>query len=260
MRLTKESIEKWRNRVSAPLGHCLVSARKDDSYIAGFPRSGSTWLRTILTNIVQPDAVGNPDVFNATIPAVSIRNSFKINKLSSPRLIMTHGTWRPEIRKVIYIVRDGRDVLISLYHYQTTRRGVSLSEKEFMQSYNNGVFGMTWAQNIYSWLVNGASTLGNDLMVLRFEDMKENTQSVIERTCEFLMIETSRSDIELAIKHASLENARYIEQARQGQLDNANASFYRSGCTQQWKLQEYKELIVDFIGTSSSAMKIAGYA
>ncbi|MFT6408683.1 MAG: hypothetical protein ACJAQ6_002103, partial [Arenicella sp.] len=112
-----QMIQKIRNRLSTPLGHLRLSHRPSDAYITAFPRSGSTWLRTILVNIMDPAADSNPDVFNARIPAVSIRNAAIINRLQSPRLIMTHSLWRQSIKKSVYLVRDGRDAFISSYHY-----------------------------------------------------------------------------------------------------------------------------------------------
>ena len=137
------------------MGHALISGRSDDAYICAYPRSGSTWLRTILVNILDPTAGSNPDVFNARIPAVSIRNAKRINGLDSPRLIMTHSAWRPAINKSVYLLRDGRDSFISSYYYHTARQGTTLDIDQYLDHYLSNEYGVTWAEHTESWLNYG---------------------------------------------------------------------------------------------------------
>jgi len=247
-----------RNRLSTSLGHTLLSKRVDDAYIAAYPRSGSTWLRTILVNILEPGACGNPDVFNARIPAVSIRNASLINHLASPRLIMTHSVWRASLKKAVYLVRDGRDAFISSYHYHVTREGSSVSVEDYYQLYSQQVYGKTWHQSVESWLGHGQEKMGKDIYILKFEDLKSDTFNVITKVCEFLNIQTSDEQILTAIDYASLDNAKKIEKQRQGNL-NDNASFYRSGETAQWMKDDYHKVMAQFESASKSALELADY-
>ncbi len=250
---------KIRNRVSAPLGHLRLSHRSSDAYIGAFPRSGSTWLRTILVNIMDPSANSNPDVFNARIPAVSIRNAPIINGLPSPRLIMTHSRWRRSIKKSVYLVRDGRDAFISSYHYHSTRNGVEMSIEDYYHFYINQIYGQTWEQHIESWLLKGQKTLGSQLLVISFEELKANTANVIEAVCNHLGISAQEGDVARAIDLASLDNAKKIERQRQGDIGDNNASFYRSGSSAQWKSPEYQHVMSKFQRRAKDALALAGY-
>ncbi len=252
-------VEKWRNRLSAPIGHLLISSRSDDTYIAAFPRSGSTWLRTILVNILEPEARGDPDIFNARIPAVSIRNSIAINQLDSPRLIMTHCCWNKNVSKVVYLIRDGRDAFISYLHFQLTRRGLDMNIEQFSKLYHNTVFGPTWATHTESWLEKGMPTLTNQSILVKFEDLKADTETEITRICEFLGITVTNKVLKIAIENASIENARKIEQMRQGEIIDNNASFYRHGTSEQWKEPVYQNVIKEFGEKSSNALRLGGY-
>lgn len=81
-------------------------------------RSGSIWLRTMLVNIMIPYASRNPDVFNAAIPCESIKQAPHNRRCGHHELsIVTYIYYRPEIKRSVYTIRDGRDVLISCYHY-----------------------------------------------------------------------------------------------------------------------------------------------
>ena len=252
-------LNKIRNRLSAPLGHVFVSSRVDDAYICAYPRSGSTWLRTILVNIIDPSADSNPDVFNARIPAVSIRNAKSINSLESPRLIMTHSCWRPVINKSVYLVRDGRDSFISSYYYHTVRQGATLDLEQYLDRYISREYGVTWAEHTESWLNAGRSTLSDQLHMIRFEDMKKNTHEVIRGICEFLNIDTNDNTIVTAIDKASLHNVRKIERRRQAMDVNGSSSFYRGGRVEQWKDPKYSEVIKAFELHFNSALKCATY-
>ena len=245
--------------MSTSIGHARLSKRHDDIYIAAYPRSGSTWLRTILVNILEPKAFGNPDVFNARIPAVSIRNAALINQLESPRLIMTHSVWRPSIKKALYLVRDGRDAFISSYHYHVTREGGDLSIEDYYQLYCQNVYGKTWHQHVESWLKGGQSDMADSLCLVKFEDLKSETFTTIINICEFLNIQADDKEVLNAIEFASLDNAKKIERQRQGALTNNNASFYRSGKTAQWQQEQYLELMERFELGSRSALELADY-
>lgn len=251
--------QKLRNRLSTPLGHSLLSKRDNDTYIAAFPRSGSTWLRTILVNILEPEAHGNPDVFNARIPAVSIRNASIINRLSSPRIIMTHSCWRPSINKAVYLVRDGRDAFISSYHYHVTREGQDMTLENYYKLYSRETYGRTWKQHTESFLTKGQHALGSNLLSLRFDHLKLDTLNSIKTVCAFLDIDADDISIEHAIKYASLENAKKIEQQRQGEFADQNASFYRSGSTAQWQQAEYADVMRDFERESFKPLKLAKF-
>ncbi len=251
--------QKIRNRLSAPVGHALLSKRDNDAYIAAFPRSGSTWLRTILVNILEPEAQGNPDVFNARIPAVSIRNASIINRLSSPRLIMTHSCWRPSMNKVVYLVRDGRDAFISSYHYHVTREGQDMTLEDYYQLYRREIYGRTWQRHTESFLLKGQQVLGGNLLSLRFDDLKLDTLHSIRGVCAFLNIDADDASIEHAISYASLENAKKIERQRQGDLADKNASFYRSGSNAQWQQAEYADVMREFERESFESLKLAKF-
>lgn len=254
--MTLSFSQKIRNNLSAPIGHALLSKRKDDAYIAAFPRSGSTWLRTILVNILDPSANSDPDIFNARIPAVSIRNASIINKLPSPRLIMTHSNWRPSINKAVYLVRDGRDAFISSYHYHITRNGLDMSIATYFELYRQQEYGQTWESHIKSWFDYGEKELSNALMVIRFEDLKNDTNACVMRVCSFLGIEADNISVQHAIALASLDNAKKIEQQRQGKIKDNNASFYREGRNEQWKNPQYREVISDFEVEAAWALKL----
>ena len=213
----------------------------------------------MLVNTINPLAKSDPDVFNATIPAVSIRNAKVINKLPSPRLIMTHSCWRPEFKNAIYVVRDGRDAFISSYHYHITRNKLSLSIEKYYELYSAGTYGITWEENVASWLREGRARMGDHLMIVRFEEMIKNPVNVVGDICSFIGVGNKGKAIHTAIEQATLEQAQKIENQREGVIADSNAAFYRKGSTEQWKQSEYANVIALFQKRAADSLQLAGY-
>lgn len=256
------SIHHYKTRLSLELGHKLIKQRPGDRYIVAHPRSGSTWLRTVIVNVLEPEARSNPDVFNAVIPGVSIRSSwFRVRRQEGDRIISSHTWYRRDIPKAVYLVRDGRDVLVSFYHYLITRRqGVeTLSFAKFFDEYCKGRYGYIWPEHVESWLLTGKDEMGDRLMVVRFEDMKADTEGVIGSILSFLNISEEPGRLRSAIEDARIERMRKIERSRIGELNVRDQSFYRGGRSGQWQDYFTPEIEEKFWAMSSVAMRVAGY-
>lgn len=233
MTLGKQLVQRLvGDRTLYRLRFALLDDRPDDQFIAAFPRSGSTWLRTMLTNVMVEGADSNPEVFNAHIPGMSLSRLRGLRAMPSPRLLMTHSHWQPDIQPAVYVVRDGRDALVSFYHYLTTRQGRSLSFEAFFDGYLAGRYGIPWHEHVEGWLGEGPAVLGDRLHVVHFEALKADPASEVERVLAFLGVEADRGRVEAAVEAASLSNMRKIERRRRGEISDPDASFYRGGATQ----------------------------
>lgn len=248
-----------RQLLSLELGHRLVNQKQEDMYIVSFPRSGNTWMRTMLAYLLNPASADDPDLRNRMIPGVSLRHVALINRLSSPRYIKSHTWYRQEITRAVYLVRDGRDVIISLYHYYITRQGKDQEFQSFLVDYLKGRFGQLWHTNVESWLVKGREVMGNNLLVVKFEDMKENTADILGDCADFLGITADSNQIEQAVDAATLPRMRKVEQQRKGKFSNSEAAFYRGGKTGEWKEYFVSGLIEDFFALNEYALRLAGY-
>jgi hypothetical protein len=66
-------------------------------YVMGFPKSGGTWVRRLLADLVDEHDKGQ-------------------GRSSGP-VIHDHWTYAPALRPAVYVLRDGRDVVVSLYFH-----------------------------------------------------------------------------------------------------------------------------------------------
>ena len=253
------SVFTFREYLSIELGHRLIKPRFDDQYLVSYPRSGNTWMRTMLGVLINPAADGDPDFTRQNIPGISVSNARKVNAHTSPRLIKSHTWYRKEIPRAVYLVRDGRDVLISLYHFYITRENKDLPFEEFYRDYSSGKYGQLWHENVKSWLIGGKEYLGDNLYVIKFEDLKADTNNALTRVANFLNLPAGSAEVGQAIQASAINRMRKIEMERRGPIDNVNASFFRGGKTGEWKDLFTAEIVDGFSRIAGEAMNLAGY-
>lgn len=249
-----------RRNISLPINHALIKERRSDQYIAAYPRSGSTWLRTVLAALMDPEKGFEPDVFNQIIPSVGAQYLSRISSLPDPRLIFSHTVFRPSLRRVVYLVRDGRDSVVSFYHMETTREGVKLPFADWFDLYCARRFGPRWDNNVESWLTRGKEHLGNNMLFVKFEEMKRNPVPHIQKISSFLNIPADDAAISHALEASSIDSAREREKRERGRIGDPNASFYRGGKTGQWREYLNGDIYARFLNLSRRAMSLAGYS
>src|SRR5499427_3424325 len=92
-----------------------VSVYPDDVFLVSYPRSGNTWTRFLLGNLIYQDEPITFKNIESRIPSIYIYSDRQL--LSLPRIFKSHDCFDPRYRTVIYIVRDPRDVTVSAFHY-----------------------------------------------------------------------------------------------------------------------------------------------
>jgi hypothetical protein len=262
----------WRSRLSFAIGY-FPNRRFNDGFIIAHPRSGSTWLRTIITNILEPDVKSNPDVFNSLIPGVSFRNVKQIRNLTSPRIMTSHTMYLPGLPKVIYMVRDGRDVLVSYYHYMVFRQSrFTVTERNhvepvdfatFINRYYRGFYGHIWDKHVLSWLDNDFASDNKRFLLVRYEDLSTDTSETLLRVTKFLGIPASINQIACAIDDANINRVRKIEQRRWQKkglgVPDSKVTFYGVGGKRPVENYFTSNALEAFSIRSEKALQLAGY-
>ena len=244
---------------SMEISHLLISPKPGDQYLASFPRSGNTWIRNMLGVLVDPSQEGNPDFTRQQFPGISLSNIYKIRHLDPPRIIKTHTWYRKSVSRAVYLVRDGRDVLVSVYHYNITRKKKDIPFSDFFYEYLAGRYGQSWSNNVASWLIDGKKDMGDELLIIHFDELKRDTSLILKKIARFFDIPFNDGLIDKAVKLASIERMRKIEAQRRGSIVNQNASFYRGGKTGEWIDYFTPEMEKAFYDEEGEMLKFAGY-
>lgn len=248
-----------RGRITSPVAHLLISPLSAQ-FIVSYPRSGSTWMRTMLVNVLDPNSKSDPAVFNRVIPGCTLTRLWDVYHAPSPRILSTHSTYRRNIKRAVYIARNGRDSILSLFRYTTVRVGLNMEFSKWFALYMKGCYGPRWDQHVVSWLTKGRKKLGKDMLVVRYEDCCAHPHDVLSNVCDFLGVRHTQSDIQRAIELSSIKNMRKWERKYVGEIKDENASFYRGKkINDEWNNLLTEEQRNKFLTVSGEALRLGGY-
>ncbi|XP_072264899.1 amine sulfotransferase-like [Pyxicephalus adspersus] len=226
--------------------------RDDDVFLITFPKSGTTWTQQILCLICYEGHRKGTEKIDTTermpwFESQTLNPVSDLNSLPSPRLFVSHlsETFVPkELKnkkaKVIYVMRNAKDVMNSLYHFQDI---LALAQKSpdfnhFFEKFMDGeVFAGKWFDHIRGWY-----THKNDynILFLKYEDMIKDLHSTVKQICFFLAIELDDEEIDIVVKKASFNEMKKDplsnkENVPDSIITRKVGSFIRKGQVGDWK-------------------------
>lgn len=230
-----------------------------DAFVGSYPRSGSTWLRFLLTEVLS----GTPATFenvNKIIPQVGEHHQAPRLLPKNGRLIKTHEAYRPEYYRGIYLVRDPRDVVLSEYAYQQALGLVSDDLDAYLNLFLDGrVNGYgSWQDHAQSW-IEAASRNPKMLMVVKFENLRKDTPATLALILDFLNASASAEVIQSAITNNSVDRMRAKEK-QTPQKASERGRFIRSGSVGGWRERMTAEQLSRVNVYANRELSILGYS
>jgi hypothetical protein len=211
------------------------SLTERDVFVAAYARTGSVWLRFLLYEILARDPA-TFNVVNRNIPDVGRHGQSLPLLPNGGRLLKTHEPYRKEYRKAIYMVRDPRDVILSEYAFYKQSRRIDYTFDEFfhlfLQGKSNG-YG-PWGAHVRSWLRSPIAENGN-LLIIRFEDLKKQTESSLGRILNFLGAQADTLTIRRAIANNTVARMREKEAENPQLVTREGHNYIRSGSVGGWR-------------------------
>lgn len=233
-----ESIMKTKKRVQWGR-ECDVF--ETDTFLVSYPKSGNTWLRFIVASLTFPKKNIDFNNIEFLIPDIYLHNNLKLLSFNSPRILKSHEYFDPRYKKVIYIVRDPRDVVISYWFHHKKKFLIpeDAAINDFFEEFMAGrldPFG-TWKENVQSWLCVKRNS--PQFLLLRYEDLIDSPYEQISLISKHLEISTSENAIREVIQKTSFEKMQLLEKNQSNNWDpikvtNKNIPFIRKGETYQW--------------------------
>jgi hypothetical protein len=185
----------------------------DDAFIVSYPRSGNTWTRFLVANLVHPEQQITFANIERLIPDCEAMSSRYMRRVPRPRIIKSHQCFDPRYKRVIYMARDPRDVVVSQYHFQRKRNLIAdqFPLSEFVGRFLAGqtCFYGSWGENVASWLATQRGQPG--FLLLRYEDMLDNTARELSKVDSFLGLTTSPHLIMQAVERSCVDTMRQLE-------------------------------------------------
>jgi hypothetical protein len=192
-------------RLNRELFGDIAAPQFGDIYVASYPRSGNTWIRYLLANMLEPSFEWGIENLNRVIP--DIHQDWPSNWIERrPRILKTHYPYRPEYKKAIYIYRDGRDVALSYYDFVVKTRSYAAPFDQFLTDYLNGqVWFGAWQKHLIDWLLPRSDV---EILPVKYEDLASDPAGNLTRMCEFLRVSYTPKSITDAINRSSYQHIK----------------------------------------------------
>jgi len=238
--------------------HFFPRITPNETYLVSFPRSGNTWLRGLLTSLLHGEEA-TPKLVTVTVPDV-YRIVYEGNKhirkpSTRPLVIKTHGPFTDIPAKVIYLVRDGRDALLSYYYFQRRKRyrKQEMSAVEFY--FYNKVWPCPWHLHVMGWL-DGLQTWPADrYQIVRYEDLVVSPLETLQSIAGFIGFPAGKEALERAIALNTRDRLKTISaRAGKGEL------YYVGEDRATWQEVLIGEDLARYEALAGEALQRSGYS
>ncbi len=209
--------------------------------ICEFPRSGGTWLASMTADYFRCAKIGR------TVLPIAAR-----------AVIHNHWRYHPKIRRVVYLHRDGRDVMVSWYFYAIRQAKIAaeggnpaplagltkiLGESfdaddpkanlpRFLEhAFRNapgGTYGMNWAQHVADW---HDPERRPHILYVSYEDLRREPVEALRRVVEHLG--QGQAETRLLERSVSHFDMQAMTGRQPGQ--ESTSDFIRKGIVGDWR-------------------------
>lgn len=268
-------------------------------WLASYPRSGNTWLRVFLTNLMNPGE--HPASINELYPTTIVKScqflentlgydveyltpqevsnalpsairwhaqnnkglSFhKVHDLKSNDIILEEYT-----RCIIYIIRNPLDVCVSFARFLGIKdldKAVEImSNPEMLISEHPNTFPTQFPQCISSWSEHVRSWTENgtqSLTSIRYEDMLNQSTPTFSRVAKVLGIASGSASITTAIEKSEFNHLHSQELSHSfRERPKSSNRFFSSGKTGNWRSVLNENQVSKIITDHKDCMKKFGY-
>ncbi|MEM9174845.1 MAG: sulfotransferase domain-containing protein [Myxococcota bacterium] len=198
-----------------------------DVAVVSFGKSGRTWLRVMISRYYQL-MYGIPESV-----LLGFENYHRRNP-EIPKIFFTHDNYIKDYtgefdskaafygKKVVLLVRNPKDIAVSQYFQWQHRmrpakkklnkyppHGAEVPAWDFVMDENVGLPGIIDYLNLWA----RESDRVQDLLIVRYEDMRSDTAAVLERVMAFIDGTDAEDEaIAGAVEYSSVENMRKLEE------------------------------------------------
>ena len=232
----------------------------DDTFIVSYPKSGNTWTRFLIGNLLFPYSQMDFSKLEDRIPNVNIVGNDNLLKIPRPRYFKSHEYFIPTYKRVIFIVRDPREVVVSYYYHNIKRNFIEpdYSMDDFVDKFINGeldTYG-SWQEYVGGWI--GARE-GD-----RYEELLSNTERELKKIARFISVNPSKELILDSVEKSNFKNMRQLENKQSNtwyfsKEGRAEMNFVRSGKKNTWSEMLTESQISRIENSFGIIMKKLGY-
>ena len=236
----------------------ILSGRRPFYLVSEYPKCGGSWVSQMLSAYLDIPFPRNEDVSLVSQP---------------PSLLHDHRLYSRRFHNAVYVLRDGRDVMVSgyyhslIYNNKNTKWAVDLVRSEMnFRDYDNiednlpafidyeftvyprGFFHFSWSEYVDSVLDNSAN-------VVKYEDLLKDPSGTLANVIKKL---TDREPDTERIRRIC-EQYSFDRQAKRKPGEEDTTSFLRKGIAGDWKNKFSLKACEVFDNYAGDALIKAGY-
>lgn len=211
LKLVKKRVKRvgWIN----DLLYSKIYHFQTDCYVISYPKSGRTWLRTMIgyalashfdleMEVYEPAFVVKK--YKKDAPYIRFTHDGVGNEMKNGRIFLEDFN-RYRKKKVVFLVRDPRDVLVSYYFHRTHRLQETHTLDSFIRDPNWGIERQIDFLN--KWYAHRA--VPTAFLLVRYEDLAVDAFSELQKLFSFLDLEhIPPHHLSEAVSYASFPNMK----------------------------------------------------
>jgi hypothetical protein len=268
--------------------------------LASYPKSGNTWLRAFLASAtgggaaidINADLAASIDgadrgVFDAALgldsgkmsPIAVARERHRVwtSDGHTPVWLKVHDAWTPfapgcpypyaaaDVKAVIHIVRDPRDVAISFAHHFALSIDEAIgwmADERAMLDADPAVPSRKLPQFLSSWSAHVSSwRAADDLSVLtvRYEDMHATPIETFGRIAQWAGLAADKKVVARAVEQTGFSSLQSQEASRGFLESETHARFFRAGKAGGWRDRLSDRQAAAIVAHHGDVMRQLGY-
>jgi Sulfotransferase domain len=224
----------------------LAALRNDDQFLISYPRSGNTWVRHLLREVIlfnRPD-LPPPEALWMLIPDLHVHDMdhpARVRFRMPTRIFKSHNLRALRGRRMVYVFREPADALTSYYHFHLREKIepelVAAGPEAFCRAFLPG-----WCEHLQLALDERAVAPGRVLLVA-YEMLLNNGAPELGRIADFYGLPSNQAGLTAAIDKARFEKLREREMQNPQHPDEYFFRKGRSGTGREELSAEIQELI-----------------
>lgn len=233
----------------------VFECKTDDLFVVTFPRCGTTWMVQLAVCILH-GADADYDLHAVFVEgSIATQPSFvrDLERLPGPRVLKMHvpadafpGLARcSEVDlqpqgKVVYVVRNPKDALVSLRHHHANNASISWNGTwdewidQWLAGLRSAEYGGSYFDHVRCWW-RLARLHPDRICIVYFEDMKADLSSAAAGIAEFLGRATTPGEFGRIVDRCSFETMRSKYSVAEDVKHRVNLVHFRRGDVGSWR-------------------------